>query len=806
MKFLKFIISTAITISLLYTLNTRLVVSGNPVPPLGKFLDPFCGFWQNAENVEENTAEKLIHINGLTESVEIVFDKNQIPHLFAKNNHDLYMAQGYTIAMMRLWQMEFQTHAAAGRISELIGEKGINFDRAQRRKGMVFGAKNTLHEMYNNKKIGKLIDAYAQGVNSYINQLEYKDFPIEYKLLDYQPEEWTSLKSALILEYMIDNLTGWENDLENTNALQLLGQEKFDFLFPEWLEGIDPVIPSDSIWGFTPLEVSSHEEGFASSLIKEVLPKPDPDNGSNNWAVSGIKTKSGKPILANDTHLGLNLPSLWILMQLQSPDVNVYGYTFTGALGITIGFNENSAWGYTNAPRDTRDWYKITFKDASKTEYWYDSSWVATTKVVEEIKLRGKPSYFDTVTYTHHGPVVYDDTFLSDEKNNFALRWTGHEPSNVQTAIHDLNRAQNYAEYRKAIENWETPSQNIVYANTNGDIALTVQGKYPVKWKGQGKFLMDGSNPDMEWGDYIPMQHNAAQYNPKRNYVSSANQHSVDPQYPYYVYNGGNEAYRNRRINRLLDSMSNVTPQDFMSMHQDAYSIKAEEVLPVFLDSLVTNHEHEDIINALKRWDYQYTATSTTPTLFNRWWKEFMNVLWDEFKNDKMALDRPSDFTTTHIITHFPANEFTDIISTEKKESLTDIINIAFENAVSHLKQWETENGKAYTWGEYKSTSVIHLAKIVPFSNMNIQVNGHDDAINSTKPNHGPSQRFIIEMTTPPKAWGVFPGGQSGNPGSPYYDNFINQWRNGEYMELIYMPTPEDRPEHIKNKITLQSK
>lgn len=811
MKFLKFIISALVTICLIYILNTRLVIGGNPIPPLGKFLDPFCGFWQNAEKIANQSEEVIINLEGIKDEVEIVFDNNQVPHLFAKNDYDLYLAQGYIVAKMRLWQMEFQTHAAAGRISELIGEKALTFDRTQRRKGMVFGANKTLQIMRQETELYKLIEAYAQGVNNYISSLNYKDFPLEYKLLDYSPETWTPFKTALIQEYMIDNLTGVDTDLENSNAKQLLGEANYNLLFPDWLPGIEAVVPTNKPWDFTPLAVTGDSSALPMASVAKVIATPDPDNGSNNWVVSGSKTKSGKPILANDMHLGLNLPSLWIVMQLQSPTVNVMGFTFTGAPGIVEGVNDSVSWAFTNSPRDVRDWYKIEFKDENKNQYAYDNSWRETERNIEKILIRDGVPFIDTVIYTHHGPVVYDENFLSniDNSNNYALRWIGHEPSQLINAIYLLNRSKNYDDYKSALNYWEAPSQNIAFASTNGDIAITSQGKFPLKWREQGKFLLDGAKPSHEWQGFIPMEHNAFQLNPERGFVSSANQHAVDPDYPYYFYNSNNEYYRNRRINRLLDSLNSIVPSDIMKMHQDVYSIKAEEVLPLFLDSLDVEKLANDQQNYAKNignWNYYFDAKEESPILFELWWINFKQLLWNEMDQKDMALIYPNDYSTTHFIKNYLDNDFIDNKNTEEKETLSSLINSSFINATEKLTEWKNGNSFESTWANYKSTNITHLARIPAFSRSNVQTGGHGNTINAMKSNWGPSQRLIAEMTSPPKVWFVYGGGQSGNPGSPYYDNFINSWRDGDYLELELMSTTKSNPASIKSSIILQSK
>ncbi|ELR70578.1 penicillin acylase II [Fulvivirga imtechensis AK7] len=800
MRFVKFLVVSAIAISVIYAFSNRLVISNVPIPPLGKFLDPNHGFWQNAE-VDSFPYHTNLELQGLKNEVIVKYDKNGVPHIFANNNHDLYMTQGYIIAQHRLWQMEFQTHAAAGRVSEIIGKNGLSFDRLQRRKGMVKGAKATYEAMRKEPEINEYLDAYAAGVNQYISSLPYANLPIEYKLLGYEPEEWTPVKSALILEYMIDNLTGYDDDLENTNAVRLFGKEMFDFLFPERLPGVDPVIPTNigQPWDFEVVKTERPVSSVSEDNIQTALPKPDPDNGSNNWAIAGSKTASGNAILANDTHLGLNLPSLWIMLQLQSPDVNVYGYTFTGAAGITIGFNDSIAWGFTNAPRDHRDWYKIQFKDENGYQYWHDGQWKDTYKEIEKIELRGQEPFYDTITYTHHGPIVYDKSFGDmDSRKNYALRWIGHEPSMVQKALLRLNSADNYQDYLSAIEYWDAPPQNIVFASVSGDIALRVQGNFTAKWKEQGKFLMDGSDPKNDWQALIPKDQNPYQYNPERGFVSSANQHSVDSLYPYWVYDASYEYYRNRTINKLLSEMDSVTVKDIMEMHHNSYSMLPQETLPLMLDSLDLSsltEQQKEVVNELRQWDYNYLVQAKAPSYFQAWWRQFNLALWDEFDHDSLALDAPGEYTTTYIMKNYPDHEFVDVDSTQKKETLTELINYSFRQALATLEQWKEERKMDYTWGNYKGTFIRHLAdlggSLAGFSHYNVQVNGVADAINSTKRNHGPSQRLIVEMSSPPRAWGIYPGGQSGNPGSIWYDNLIDLWRDGKYIPLLFMPDKE---------------
>ncbi len=285
MKYLKFIISLAVTITLVTLLNMKIGM----LPPVGKFIDPVSGFWQNAEKAEpEISAELKLNVNAAS---KIIYDERLVPHIFAENLHDIYFLQGYVTASNRLWQMEFQTHAAAGRISEIIGAKAIPFDREQRRIGMLWSAENSVEVFSKDTLAKQIMDAYCEGVNAYINSLTDKTLPLEYKLLDYKPEAWTTLKSALLLKFMAKMLTANERDFENTNMLNLIGREKFDLLFPDFNPNTDPIIPRGTMFDSVSVHVDTPKVFSAGKPTAYLPVEPATDFvGSNNWAVSGSKT------------------------------------------------------------------------------------------------------------------------------------------------------------------------------------------------------------------------------------------------------------------------------------------------------------------------------------------------------------------------------------------------------------------------------------------------------------------------------------------------------------------------------------
>lgn len=788
MKYVGFLLVFLITLCLGIVLSLQF----GSIPPIAKLLDPNHGFWQNSYS-EDMVFEEEIDLKNLSNKVKVIYDENLIPHIFADNEKDLYRVQGYVTAKHRLWQMEFQTMAAAGRISEIVGPMAIELDRMTRRKGLAYAAETSLQYIQKeHPDTYELVEAYADGVNQYIENLSTAELPIEYKILDYKPETWSAYKSLLLLKYMADMLVG-DRDLEYTNLRNQIGQEMLDKLYPDFPEENDPVIEAERIWDFEPMEISKPEgTGYPDEdIFLKSLPQPEDGIGSNNWAVSGAKTKSGNPILANDPHLSLNLPSLWYVMQLTTTSHSVKGATLPGALGIISGFNQDIAWGVTNATRDTRDWYAIQFKDETRSEYFYDEVWVKSTFRMEEIKVKGQNSFMDTVVYTHHGPVVYDRNFRSDRKDvNFSLKWTAHMESNEQKTFLMLNKGKNHDDYINALNHYTSPAQNFVFASKDGDIAMKVQGRFPLKWEGQGKFLMDGTNPDFEWQGFIPNDHNPSTLNPVRGFVSSANQHSVDPSYPYYMFDHSFEHYRNRRLNNLLQEMNQITTKDMMALQFDNFNLHAAEALPAMIglmDSSEVNKLDEmgaKYYNQLKKWNFYAFPNQQEPTLFQVWWEKLHDGIWSKWKIEGKPIVLPNKYQTTKLLVNEPESKVFDNPATSEKETAKSLIMNSFSEMVEKIKEIE-KTEKDYTWANFKKTSVMHLVpNFKSFSHINVYTGGGAGILNATSERNGASWRMIVEMGKGGEAFGIYPGGQSGNPGSKYYDNLLKKWANGEYVDV----------------------
>ncbi len=807
MRILPFTLSTVTTVALILILNTKLVLPA----PLGKLLSPQHGVWQNAEKTNENFTTEL-KFPQLSGKVEVYLDDRLVPHVFAEHENDVYFVQGYLHAKFRLWQMELQTHAAAGRLAEIVGgEKAFQHDREFRRLGMVSAAENSLKEMEKDPVIKAECDAYTAGVNAFIEKLTESSLPIEYKLIGYYPEKWTNLKSVLFTKYISYDLASYDEDFEMTNAKNYFSPEDFALIYPIRQDSLDPIIPKGTKYekpGIVPLPPANVDSLYFNSKTTVNINenKPDKDNGSNNWAVSGVKTKSGAPILCNDPHLGLNLPSLWYEMQLSTPDFNAYGVTFPGAPGVIIGYNDSCAFGFTNGGRDVRDYYEIKFKDDSHKEYWYNSQWVQTKFRIDTIQIKDTEPFIDSVAYTIWGPVMYDNHFGSEKNKTgkcYAVRWKAHDPSNELAIFNGLDRAKNYNDYLAAVANMHAPGQNCVFACKNGDIALRTQGEWPAKWKGQGDFLMPGWDSSYAWQGMIPPNETPFQYNPERGFVSSANQKPADSTYPYYL-GRRYSMYRGIIINRLLNSMSNVTPQDMMALQTNNYNVFAEMARPILLknvnESLLTSSEKK-YFDILKSWNLRNDVGSKGATVFDQIWKKFESEVWDdEFEEAPEPIIRPFESTLLEAVLRDTAFKFIDKKKTSQKETLSEVVTSAVKKAAIELSKIESA-GKL-DWEKFKATHIDHLARVLtPFNRMDLPIGGGRHIINATRDNHGPSWRMVVSLTTPTEAYGVYPGGQSGNPGSKFYDTFVDQWAAGKYYSLWLMNKNEIKDPRIKWKM-----
>jgi penicillin G amidase len=819
MKITRAVVSLLIAAAIFWGLDNR----HGLVPAVGKLVNPFAGFWQNGTRGDAPPAELVVP--GLRDEVRVAWDGRRVPHIFAGNEHDLYLAQGYISASLRLWQMEFQLLYTAGRISEVVGSMGLESDRFNRRFGMVWAAEKSLQKFREDPETREAMEAYTAGVNAYIRSLGPKDLPVEYKILDYRPELWTDLKCALLLKTMAYMLTTYHRDALLTTMRDALGEAAVWALFPYDAPLVDPVVPRGTPWEFRPIPLPARGPEMAAKGVPGRGPKapsaaagafgpvgtqPGPGIGSNDWAVSGKLTKSGYPILCNDMHLGLTLPAIWYEVQLSAPGLDVRGVAFPGAPLVVAGYNRDVAWGYTNGTDDVLDWYAVKFKDETSGDYLYDDAWRKTTVREETIKVRGGRTVVDRVVYTHHGPVVRrpGEPGAANVPVDCALRWLGHDATSEFRTLAALNRARNYDDYLKAMENWDCPSQNIVFADRDGTIALWHQGRFPLRRKGQGRFILDGADPADDWLGWIPRAHNPHLKDPQRGFVSSANQPPTDASYPYYLGADYASFERGARINEILAAAKDITPEDMIRMQADVLDVRARAVLPRLLGSVrlasMTDAETECLAE-LRQWNFEARAAALAPTIFEAFWNRLNVLTWqDEKRGDMKIMPTPTTEAMIDLVLNRPGSEWFDDKTTAARETLADIAGMAFRSAVADLgKKWGPF-GPAWRWGRAKGTALGHLARVPGLGREGIEADGGGGVINAINTSWGPSWRMVVELGPEIRAWGIYPGGQSGNPGSRYYDDMVDDWAAGKPDALVFLKSPDAPDPAIVARTTLR--
>jgi penicillin amidase len=801
---LKPLLSLSILIGLIVVLNTKF----GSVPPVGKFFDPDAGFWANAESSEFENEE--LTLAGATGTITVTYDERRVPHIFAENDVDLYLAQGFITARDRLFQMEMQTYDAAGRLSEIVGSDQIERDKRTRRWGMGFGAEKAIEYMKQDENSWKLVQAYSEGVNAYIESLSAADLPLEYKILNLKPEEWKPIKTALLLKNMTRTLGASNSDDRTSNTMAYFGEDFVEQFFSRDPELLEPIIPASTKWNFDANIPEAPDTLYVPQSAAELPDFPMPEGvGSNNWAVSGAKTASGYPILANDPHLTLTLPSIWYEVQLSAPGINTYGVSLQGVPGIIIGFNEDVAWGVTNVASDVADWYEIKFKDDSKAEYWHDNQWKKTSTRIEEIKVRDGETVLDTVIYTHHGPITESYSEIDEDRAPayHALRWIAHYPSDEIETFYKLNRAENYDDYVESLSHYRAPAQNFVFASNEGDIAMWVNGRFPLKWENQGRTVSDGTDPIYDWQGWIPHDHNPHVKNPPREFVSSANQESVAPDYPYYLDDDFATYERGRRINDRLREMDDITKDDMIDLQIDNFNYRASTILNQMMVWVQVNELSDselEVYNELDGWNFFYDADLISPGVFNEWWSEFYGaIFYDEYNSTDAALRYPPSDMVIEVLSNDPGFSFVDNIETDEVETIQILATSSFKKAVKDLTDRAGEFGDNWKWGVLINNDINHLAFIPGMGEENLYSGGSAQSVNATRGTNGPSWRMVVELGPEVKGWGVYPGGPSGNPGSPFYNSMVESWRTGELYELNFY---REKPENSLFELTLSPK
>ena len=790
-----------------------------PVPPLGPFLDPANGVWAGAAATSFPVLQET-SMPGLQKAVQVLIDDRGVPHVFASSEGDAYRALGYVEARDRLFQMEAQTRAASGRLSEWAGASLLETDRENRALGLVWGAEKKFAAYDRSSPGFRAFNAYAEGVNSYIAQMRPRDVPVEYRLLNASPMKWEPIYSLYFLSRMSLTLGFNDATLRRLKAQALVGKAAADALFPvnspiqqplqpngsseprfDFVTVPPPAMPDPSVLA----AVRANEELLTALAFRKPTESADAI-GSNNWAVSPKRTAGGHALLAGDPHLDLSLPSVWYEMHIVVPGkLDVAGVGFPGVPGVVIGFNRDVAWTFTNTGSDVNDYYQETVdNDAHPSMYKLDGKWKPVEKRVEQYRdAQGKLLATDTIRFTHRGPM------RRELGHWLSMRWTvydnSHEPDNFMS----LGYAKNANEWLDDMRDYVVPTQNGLVADRSGNIAIRSSGKYPIRpGDGRGDVVRDGSLSASDWIGQLPVEKYPFSMNPAQGFLASANQQPVDPRVnPAYMGSDWYSPWRAMHINSLLRADSAVTPDDMRRFQTDAGSARADMFVPFFLSAVARKDRigngDTGVRNAadiLSRWDRRYTRDSRQALLFEAAMSELASRTWDELR-DKKSKPSASDrfnYPEAQILAELmgdPQSKWWDDHSTPARETRDDILLASLGAAYdSVLRKNGDPTDDRWLWSNTRRANIYHLLRIPAFSALQIPVQGGPSTLSpsSGAGTQGASWRMVVELGPDVKAWATYPGGQSGAPASPRYTDRLKKWTNGQLDQILFPRTPGD--------------
>ncbi|MGE7950105.1 penicillin acylase family protein [Lysinibacillus sp. NPDC093688] len=738
-----------------------------------------------------------LSLSMLEEDVTVTRDDKGIPHIFAKTDADLYRAQGYVQAQDRLFQMDLARRQASGRLSEIIGEATVDTDKFFRTFSLRDAAEKSLGTY--DAESRQVLEWFADGVNSFIAQAKKSNtLSYEFALLGYEPEEWSVVDSLTIGKYMAYDLGGNWNTLAFRHwALQNFDEEKAKELFIKYPKNASSIIEANKE---NPVAVAGH---FNAALL------PNEFNGSNNWVVSGQKTKNGTPILADDPHLGLSTPSIWYQMHLQSPEQNVSGVIFVGIPGIILGHNDNIAWGVTNVGPDVQDLYIEMPNPNNPTQFRYDGKWEQAEVRDEPIKVKDGETVDFQVVVTRHGPIMTDLAFKDTKPTaQFSMQWTALQPTTELRAILGFNKAKSWNGFEKALEDFKAPAQNFVFASKDGTIAYKANGQIPIRKQGDGQLPVPGDSSDYGWEGFIPWNELPTVVNPDEGFIATANNEVIGEEYPYHITDFWAQPYRFERIKEVLEANDSLTVEDMMDLQMDQHNLYAREFLPYLLPSIkAQDHDgkYKDVIKLLEKWDMVDAKDSGAPLVFHTLMEKLQEVLFKGQMPEDMYELMYGKFNITDQLLR-TAYEGKKSIWIEEQGGVDATVYKALELTVAQIEDQFGKNVSKWKWGDFHQLTFDHTlgkaspilaayfnAKKVPIggSKVTVQAADNDLAGNVT---HGASWRFVVDVGDLSSAYHIVGPGQSGHVKSAWYQDQVMDWANGDYHKTYV------RKDDIKGK------
>jgi len=781
----------------------------------------------------------VLPVDGLHGEVRVVRDALGVPYVEASDTHDLFFAQGWVHAQERFWQMDVWRHIGAGTLAEMFGADQVETDAFLRTMGWRRLAEAQYAAMPDAER--QVLDAYTAGVNAYLATRSPSRLAFEYSLLDllnrsYDPAPWTpedSLTWGKVMAWDLGGNLGAE--IDRAMLAGVLGPDRVDRLYPSYPE-TNPVIVPSTDRDVSPAASLRLSPAMTAALervdgrlgaLRALAGRGDPDVGigSNSWVVSGRLTATGAPILANDPHLGIQIPSIWYQIGLRCRPVSadcpydVVGFSFAGSPGIVIGHNARIAWGFTNLGPDVQDLYIEKIDPNDPDRYRVGERWVDMEVRVETIDVAGGDPVQIRVRSTRHGPVISDVYGpLSDfdaagverpEPYAVALRWTALDdvPSILEPLL-GLNRATDWESFRAALERFDAPAQNVVYADVDGHIGYQAPGRIPIRRSGDGTLPVPGWTDRYEWEGFVPYDDLPRLFDPEAGYIVTANNAVVDGGYPYLLTTDWNYGYRARRIDDLLSSNPGLTLRDHGWIQFDTYDLWAEELVPALL--AVTSSGFDDTDTEARRilaaWDRHDDADSAGAAIFNVTWRRILaNTFQDELPVDRWPIGASRWVTVVSDLLTTPDDAFWDDISTPERENRDAILRRSFLESVDELTDRFGNRPEEWRWGDLHTSTFVNQTLgstgiglvDARFNRGAFATSGSKDAVNATgwtatdgyAVDWVPSMRMLVDLGDLDRSLTVHTTGQSGHIASPHYDDMIDRWLRGDYYPMWWAPS-----------------
>jgi penicillin amidase len=791
-----------------------------------------------------------LQVAGLSAPVTIIRDKSGIPNIYAANVHDLFLAQGYVQAQDRLWQMEVYRMGFSGRTSELSPLlSSIKQDKFVRTVGFRRTAEADLAAIA--PKSREFLQAYADGVNAFITT-HPNNLPFEFtviglfgsKGLGYKPELWTPVDTLQWAKGLGWNLSeNYDVEVFNAKLLAKFGEAQATAMMADLEPAYDyqqrPIIvPAGVSWNQVPSGLSD------LNAIDAVAGIRGRDVGSNNWTIAGNHTTTGNPLLANDPHLALQIPSIWYFNGLHcqpvSADCNfdVIGATLPGVPGVLIGHNAHIAWGETNTGPDVQD---LFLEKITGNQYEYKGQQLDLTIVPETMKIKGKlpadyqPSPNETSTYdaasdttsitlnvriTKHGPIISDVNNDVAQANAYpvAFSWTAiNAPEHTVDAFLGVDQASDWTSFRAALAEYGTPSQNFVFASDTGDIGYQMPGRVPIRAKGDGQFPVPGWTGEYDWTGYIPYEELPSSHNPARGYIVTANNAVVGPDYKYFISMDWDRGYRAQRINDLIAAKDKLGPDDIAAIQGDTLNLSAQQIVP-HLASIGVSGDAQKVLDAIKNWDFNEKRDSVGAAAYEVFWYHLLRDTFDDELGNDLASSYINggdlDRQVMALLLDKADAHWWDNINTPQVETRDDILKQALADAAKSLTAEDGADPAGWTWSKvhtavFRSRALGTSPVAFIFNRGPIVIDGGTAIVNNTGGNFGagypdptkpttppakltdifaevssPSLRQIIDLGNLNQSRFIHVSGQSGLTTHPHYDDMIDKWRNIQYVPM----------------------